>query len=116
MLKHQTCQMVLEQTNQTLMYTQDDSILISSSEYNIISFWYIEDNVIEYRKQIQEIQIDFNTLFINFSPNGFDIALELQGDFIQILTNDTSKFYSQNQNQKYIGSYKSYPQLQLFQP
>ncbi|CAD8172229.1 unnamed protein product [Paramecium pentaurelia] len=92
-----------------ILYTQDDKILISCSQDNVISFWEYQ-----YKKEklIQSIQIDQNIESIVVSPNNLDIALELSGGLIQIITIDKQKCW--NQNQKYFGFYKSYPQLRQF--
>ncbi|CAD8089492.1 unnamed protein product [Paramecium primaurelia] len=99
-----------EQAIKHILYTKDDKIIISCSQDNVISFWEYQ-----YKKEklIQSIQIDYNIESIVVSPNNLDIALQLSGGLIQIITIDKQKCW--NQNQKYFGCYKSYPQLRQLQ-
>ncbi|CAK92178.1 unnamed protein product (macronuclear) [Paramecium tetraurelia] len=93
-----------------LIYTKDDKILISCSENNLVQFWDVQEEKKE--KLIQSIQITYDILSIVVSPNKLDVALELKGNLLLILTYNKSNSIYENQNQKFVGCYKTYPQLQ----
>ncbi|CAD8191080.1 unnamed protein product [Paramecium octaurelia] len=93
-----------------LIYTKDDEILISASADNLVQFWNVQDK--KKQKFIQSIQIAYDILSIVVSPNRLDVALELQGDLLQILTCNKKNSIDENKNSQSIGCYKTYPQLQ----
>ncbi|CAD8114081.1 unnamed protein product [Paramecium sonneborni] len=95
-----------------IKYTSNDKILISSQDSEL-AFWNVS-HFKDRQRAIQYMKIDFKIISIAISPNGSDIALNLESNMVQILTVDESKCNAENQNSQnqYIGCYKSLPKLE----